>query len=796
MSRVGTRSAEVRGKQAMDDEKQLKKQKTGGGGDAKSREQDVKNFHEFVEKLKSNVSEEEARAILSENAQEMDSSISVYEHCADQMMYGPLEPCPSCGGALKFAVHEYTCTGYISEWSKCGFSTKNVPRKKEPLKIPKQLKNDYITKWEQEHDTEKRPVRHTEDSAKPAPGKPFSGMHILLAGRTKRPQYKLRGDFEKHGGKVAHALKEGITCLVVAESDLSSGVYAKIGDARSKNIPVVKESWLQDCLSKNEVLDFAPYLFGAQAEGDKRAAKKQQVDQGVAADQNVDSSTYLTDEIKLAGKKYVHKDSELDKEGGRVFEHEGIVYNCAFSICDQTSGLNHCAAQQLVQVPDGTLYFYHKRGRLATGVPVNERMDEQTDVNKAIHNFAALFKEITGNEFEAWEREKKFTKKRSKFYPVDMDDVCDARAGGLQDQQLGVVAVHCKLDPKVARFCKCLFSQAVYRHAMFEMGINSPELPLGSLSEFHFKRCEECLLEFADFLRKESDSKKHEQMCLDFSNKWFSLVPSTHPTVISDIAHLTELGASVLESLKAISVASHIIGDMTGDTLDDPLSDRYAKLNSTMTCVDKESDDYKMVQKYLEKTYEPVKYDDVSVSIVMEELFMVESSAGPSFEEVDKLKNKVLLWCGTRTCNLISTLAQGMQPAIYNAPVPGYMFGKGLYCTDASCKAASYAFTGVDRPEGFLMLAVVGLGDNVLELPKPEEDVAKYEREKVAIKALGKKLPDSSEYFKWKNNITVPCGALKSSGRDDCTLDYNEYVVYDPKQVKLQYIVQVRYEEK
>lgn len=48
-------------------------------------------------------------------------------------------------------------------------------------------------------------------------------------------------------------------------------------------------------------------------------------------------------------------------------------------------------------------------------------------------------------------------------------------------------------------------------------------------------------------------------------------------------------------------------------------------------------------------------------------------------------------------------------------------FGKGLYCTDAAVKAAQYGFTAVDRPEGFLILAVVSLGDEVLELTQPEK---------------------------------------------------------------------------
>lgn len=63
--------------------------------------------------------------------------------------------------------------------------------------------------------------------------------------------------------------------------------------------------------------------------------------------------------------------------------------------------------------------------------------------------------------------------------------------------------------------------------------------------------------------------------------------------------------------MRDINTASRLIGDMRGDTLDDPLSDRYKKLGCKISVVDKESEDYKMVVKYLETTYEPVKVSDV-----------------------------------------------------------------------------------------------------------------------------------------------------------------------------------------
>lgn len=58
-------------------------------------------------------------------------------------------------------------------------------------------------------------------------------------------------------------------------------------------------------------------------------------------------------------------------------------------------------------------------------------------------------------------------------------------------------------------------------------------------------------------------------------------------------------------------MASHLVGDMSGATLDDPLSDRYSKLDCSISLLDNESDDYKMILKYLDKTYEPVKVGEI-----------------------------------------------------------------------------------------------------------------------------------------------------------------------------------------
>jgi poly [ADP-ribose] polymerase len=51
----------------------------------------------------------------------------------------------------------------------------------------------------------------------------------------------------------------------------------------------------------------------------------------------------------------------------------------------------------------------------------------------------------------------------------------------------------------------------------------------------------------------------------------------------------------------------------------------------------------------------------------------------------------------------------------------GLQFGKAIVCSDAAAEAASYGFTSVERPEGFLVLAVASLGDQIIEVKSPPE---------------------------------------------------------------------------
>lgn len=55
--------------------------------------------------------------------------------------------------------------------------------------------------------------------------------------------------------------------------------------------------------------------------------------------------------------------------------------------------------------------------------------------------------------------------------------------------------------------------------------------------------------------------------------------------------------------------------------------------------------------------------------------------------------------------------SQGLRIAPPDAPVTGYMFGKGIYFADIVSKSANYCFTTQSQPEGLLLLCEVILGD-------------------------------------------------------------------------------------
>lgn len=98
---------------------------------------------------------------------------------------------------------------------------------------------------------------------------------------------------------------------------------------------------------------------------------------------------------------------------------------------------------------------------------------------------------------------------------------------------------------------------------------------------------------------------------------------------------------------------------------------------------------YQLILDYVSKTH-----GSTHSSYSLDVLNIFEVDKAVDRERFDtSLHNKMLLWHGSRLTNYVGILSQGLRIAPPEAPVQGYMFGKGVYFADMVSKSANYCFT-------------------------------------------------------------------------------------------------------
>ncbi|KAL6516147.1 Poly [ADP-ribose] polymerase 1 [Orobanche gracilis] len=442
---------------------------------------------------------------------------------------------------------------------------------------------------------------------------------------------------------------------------------------------------------------------------------------------------------------------------------------------------------QIIQDDKGSdCHVFRKWGRVGNEKITGQKLEEMSK-SDAIHEFKRLFLEKTGNSWEAWENKKDFHKQPGRFYPLDIDY-------GVKDlstkKQLNFNTS--KLAPQLVELMKMLFNVETYRAAMMEFDINLSEMPLGKLSRSNIQKGFEALTKIQDLLNGSTNHAPalKETLIIDASNRFFTVIPSIHPHVIKDEDDF-QAKVKMLEALQDIEIASRLVG--FDDESNDSIDDKYEKLGCHISPLSHDTEDFRLVEKYLHATHAPTHTE---WALELEEVFSLDRE-GETDKYVPyraKLKNRMLLWHGSRLTNFVGILNQGLRIAPPEAPATGYMFGKGIYFADLVSKSAQYCFTDKKNPVGLMLLSEVALGE-IYELTKSQY-MDKPPRGKHSTKGLGKKVPLESEFVTWKDEVVVPCGKPVASKVKASELMYNEYIVYNAAQVKMQFLLKVKFHHK
>ncbi|GAV61586.1 BRCT domain-containing protein/PARP domain-containing protein/zf-PARP domain-containing protein/PARP_reg domain-containing protein/WGR domain-containing protein/PADR1 domain-containing protein [Cephalotus follicularis] len=735
-------------------------------------EAQTKELWALKDDLKKYVTAAELRQMLVKNNQDSaGSELNLRDRCADGMMFGALGRCPLCSETLYYSGGIYKCPGFLSEWSKCPFSTREPERLKVKWKVPEETKNQYLSKWFKSQKSEK-PVQILPlvSSSNPSASQSVNSkshtlkaenlgdLKVSIAGLPKESIKEWKNKIEAACGVFHTKIKKDTSCLVV--NGALDDQEAEMSKARRMKIPIVREDYLVDCFERQRKLPFDLYKVEPFGE----------------------ASSMVT--IKVKGRSAVHEASGL-QDSGHILENETSIYNTTLSMSDLSTGVNSYYIIQVIELDNmSCCYVFRKWGRVGNERIGGKKLDAMLK-SDAINDFKRLFLEKTGNPWEAWVQKQNFEKQPGKFFPLDIDYGVNKQVS--KNKRIDVDS---KLAPPLLELMKILFNAETYRAAMMEFDINMSEMPLGKLSKTNIRKGFEALTEMQDILNSDYDPEIKEGLLVDASNRFFTVIPTVHPRAIQDEDDFMSK-VKMLEALQDIEIASRLV-DLDVDS-DESLDDKYKKLHCDIAPLPHDSEDYQLIKKYLLTTHAPTH---MGWNLELEEVFALEKEG-----ELDKfapyrekLNNKMLLWHGSRLTNFVGILSQGLRIAPPEVPATGYMFGKGIYFADLVSKSAQYCYTDKDSPVGLMLLNEVALGE-VYEL-KGAKYMEKPPKGKHSTKGLGKNVPQESEYVKWRNDVVVPCGKPVSSNVKDSELMYNEYIVYNTAQVKMQFLLKVRFHHK
>uniref|UniRef100_A0A4W3HYA8 Poly [ADP-ribose] polymerase n=1 Tax=Callorhinchus milii TaxID=7868 RepID=A0A4W3HYA8_CALMI len=754
------------------------------------------------DELKKSCSTNDMKELLISNKQEVPSGESaILDRVSDGMAFGALQPCEECKGQLVFKSDAYYCTGNITAWTKCTFSV-HTPNRKDWV-IPKAFHEvPFLKKFKfkrqdrilgpsvQPTDTPSSTLTEISPSST-LKDKPLTDMKVLLVGKMSKNKDEAKTLVEELGGKTTTTVNKATLCI--SSKREVEKMSKKMEELKEAGVQVVLCDILEDLKSgkaplQELLLTHGISPWGAEVKAQPSNPQPRAQEKPSRATTGKSSSAKVKHEegssksekkmkLTVKGGAAVDPDSGLE-DSTHVFEQNGKMLSATLGLVDISRGTNSYYKLQLLEDDNKRRYWVFRAwGRVGTTIGGN-KLEKMSSKEEAVEHFLALYEEKTGN---AW-HSKTFNKFPNKFYPLEIDYGQDEEAVRKLTASSGTKS---KLDRAVQDLIKMIFDVESMKKAMVEFEIDLQKMPLGKLSKRQIQSAYSILNEV-----QQVDGGKLSQI-LDLSNRFYTLIPHDFgmkkPALLNNEDYI-QAKVQMLDNLLDIEVAYSLLKGGKEDEGKDPIDINYEKLHTNIEVLDKTTDEAKIIMEYVKNTH-AATHNQYDLEVV--EIFKVRRDGeGQRFKPFSDFHNRQLLWHGSRATNYAGILSQGLRIAPPEAPVTGYMFGKGVYFADMVSKSANYCHTSQADPVGLILLAEVALG-NMYEL-KRANHITKLPKGKHSVKGVGKTAPDPNASIKL-DGIEVPLGKGVQTPATDSSLLYNEYIVYDVAQINMKYLLKLNF---
>ncbi|CAG0918266.1 unnamed protein product [Notodromas monacha] len=712
---------------------------------------------------------------------------------ADHLAFGVPENCPFCSnGQLVFRSGiGYSCKGHLSEWSKCS-GTFDDPSK-QPMKIPEELKNvnSFLATFKPKvrtraftKATELSASSHQNGNSQSElfnPRKPLINWKVLMVG--KFPDKKeTKNTVVGMGAEITSKLDTAVTVLI-STKDYFDKTGSKIKEAESKGVPVLNETFIAACQEKLlPPLEFYKEHLLSTWDADLQARISAVEPALKSGSIKKSSSKYVksekTQKLKLKGGAAVDPDSKLDHKA-HVYRSGNDLYSAVLGKTDISTGQNSFYKLQLLEADSGHHYWVFRAwGRIGTTIGGNKVDDFGSSLDDALELFTMHYEEKSGN---SWRNHKAFQKVPGKMAPLEMHDGDDVDAPALPTTHSTT------LKQEVENLIRLIFDVKKMREAMLEFELDLQKMPLGKLSKNQIKNAYAVLSNALLVLALPDSDSTRKAKIVDCSNRFYTMIPHDfgvdNPPPLDSEA-IIQAKTEMLDNLLEIEIAYQMVSNA-----ENTVDDYYKQLQTDLKVVDETDEIYKTICKYVDQTHAATH---ATYKLKVKSIFSISRQGeAKRFKPFKDLHNRQLLWHGSRLTNYAGILKQGLRIAPPEAPVTGYMFGKGIYFADMVSKSANYCFSTRKNPTGLLLLSEVALGD-MHEL-KNAKDIVRPPKGKHSVKGIGGTAPDPKENVVLKDGVVVPLGKPKEMKAAQSSLLYNEFIVYDVAQVQIRYLVQTEF---
>uniref|UniRef100_A0A668ATM8 Poly [ADP-ribose] polymerase n=1 Tax=Myripristis murdjan TaxID=586833 RepID=A0A668ATM8_9TELE len=489
--------------------------------------------------------------------------------------------------------------------------------------------------------------------------------------------------------------------------------------------------------------------------------------------------------VVMKGKAPVDSECKAKLGKAHVYSEGSDVYDVMLNQTNLQFNNNKYYLIQLLEDDNSKAYSVWMRWGRVGKVGQNSLTGCGGDLLKAKDVFKKKFLDKTKNE---WEQRANFEKVAGKYDMVLMD----YSANGKEESQTVVDAVPkkkpSKLDMKVQSLLELICDLKAMEECVLEMKFDTRKAPLGKLTSEQIRAGYMALQRIEACLKKKGSNRE----LLDACNQFYTRIPHDFglktPPIIRTEDELKEKIA-LLEALSDIQIAVKM-AQSREDSDEHPLDRQYSSLRCQLQPLDPNSHEYTVIEKYLQSTH-ATTHRDYTMTVL--DIFSVDR-AGERDNFLSQMHNRMLLWHGSRLSNWVGILSQGLRVAPPEAPVTGYMFGKGIYFADMSSKSANYCFANQRSNVGLLLLSEVALGD-CNELLDADYEANKLPAGKHSTKGLGQTGPDPTNSVTL-DGATVPMGPSVKTGVGKAggySLLYNEYIVYNPAQTRMRYLLRIRF---